>query len=289
MSIKEKGLIRLKKEITLLVVMVSVLALITACNKEKDKLDLGEDIPVLLYHSVVEELEEGQSRSMYVSEENFEKDLNYLKDKGYETISLRDMESYYRGEDVELPKKPIVITFDDGYLNNYENAYPILKEYDMKAVIYMIGWSVGRDTFIDSDKPITPHYNWDQAREMYDSGLIEFGSHTFDLHNEPGLSYGYKNQVGLGLAMMEGENEEDYRERIRLDLERSKLMIEEEVGQEVTSIAYPYGEYNDILLDMLEDLGFRSGLITESDEGSKSPFAIRRQIITEDRRVSHIF
>lgn len=275
----------------ILILMFSILivaSFLTSCDKIRDGKDLKGDIPILLYHSVIPELEEDDSRSMFVSEVNFEKDLKYLKENGYETISLEQMEDYYRGKEIQLPEKPIMITFDDGYLNNYEYAYPLLKKYDTKAVIYLIGWSVGRDTFIDSDKEITPHFSWEQAREMYDSGLIQFGSHTFDLHNEKGLSYGYGNEVGFGLSIMDNESDEEYRSRVEKDLKKSKFTIEEEIGQDVTSIAYPYGEYNETLLDMLEDLGFKSGLITESEQKSKSPLTIRRQTITEDRRISDI-
>lgn len=268
--------------------MLILASFLTSCEEKKDIKDLKSDIPILLYHSVIPKLEEEHSRSMVVSEVNFEKDLKYLKENGYETISLEQMEDYYLGEEIQLPEKPIVITFDDGYLNNYEYAYPLLRKYDTKAVIYLIGWSVGRDTFIDSDKEITPHFNWEQAREMYESGLIQFGSHTFDLHNEQGFSYGYGKEVGFGLAIMDDESDEEYKTRVEEDLKKSKIMIEEEIGQEVTSIAYPYGEYNKTLIDMLEELGFKSGLITESDQESKSPFTIRRQTITEDRRISDI-
>ncbi len=278
----------MKRILSLMFSILILASFLTSCEEKKDIKDLKSDIPILLYHSVIPKLEEEHSRSMFVSEVNFEKDLKYLKKNGYETISLEQMEDYYLGEEIQLPKKPIVITFDDGYLNNYEYAYPLLKKYDTKAVIYLIGWSVGRDTFIDSDKEITPHFNWEQAREMYESGLIQFGSHTFDLHNEQGLSYGYGKEVGFGLAIMDDESDEEYKTRVEEDLKKSKIMIEEEIGQEVTSIAYPYGEYNETLLDMLEELGFKSGLITESDQESKSPFTIRRQIITEDRRISDI-
>lgn len=278
----------MKRILSLMFSVLIVASFLTSCEEKKDIKDFKSDIPILLYHSVIPKLEEEHSKSMFVSEVNFEKDLKYLNENGYETISLEQMENYYLGEEVQLPEKPIVITFDDGYLNNYEYAYPLLKKYDTKAVIYLIGWSVGRDTFIDSDKEITPHFTWDQAREMYESDLIQFGSHTFDLHNEQGISYGYGNEVGFGLAMMDDESDEEYRMRVGEDLEKSKTMIEEEIGQDVTSIAYPYGEYNETLLEMLEELGFKSGLITESDQESKSPFTIRRQTITEDRRISDI-
>ena len=278
----------MKRILSLMFSILILASFLTSCEEKKDIKDLKSDIPILLYHSVIPKLEEEHSRSMFVSEVNFEKDLKYLKENGYETISLEQMEDYYLGEEIQLPKKPIVITFDDGYLNNYEYAYPLLRKYDTKAVIYLIGWSVGRDTFIDSDKEITPHFNWEQAREMYESGLIQFGSHTFDLHNEQGFSYGYGKEVGFGLAIMDDESDEEYKTRVEEDLKKSKIMIEEEIGQEVTSIAYPYGEYNKTLIDMLEELGFKSGLITESDQESKSPFTIRRQTITEDRRISDI-
>ena len=179
----------------------------------------------------------------------------------------------------------MVITFDDGYLDNYTLAFPVLKDYGARAVINLIGWSVGRDTHIDSDKSINPHFSWDQAKEMLNTGLIEFGSHSFDLHNLEGKSYGYKNMAGLGLLSYEGESEEDYRKRIYEDLKKSKSEMEENLGVEIDTIAYPYGQINDIAIEEIKKLGFKMGFVIDRQNPSESIYEIRRISIRDDLRV----
>lgn len=273
----------MNKKYTLAIILVFLL-LITGCN---NKFDIS-NIPVLLYHSVKPELTDTDNQSMVVSTENFEKDLMYLNEKGYNTISLLELAEAYENPKIKLPKKPILITFDDGYIDNYHYAYPLLKKYNSKASIFTIVWSVGRDRFILNDNPINPHFTWEQGKEMIDSGLIELGSHTFDMHSPEGISYGYENPCGLGLSQIEGESEEDYYNRILEDIQKSKEIMEENLGVEVNSLAYPYGLYNETVIKVLDELGFKLGFITDSDEPSKSNFEIRRFSIRNDLRVSDV-
>ena len=263
--------------------MVIIFNLLSGCSTNKVK-----DIPVFLYHSVKPELEEGDSLEMVITSDDFERDLKYLKDNGYTSIDLKTLKEYKEDPSVKIPKKPFVITFDDGYLNNYEHAYPLLKEYDTKAVIYTIVWSLGRDKFILNDSSINPHFTWDQGREMVDSGIIELGSHSFDLHNPEGSSYGYEKACGFGVDRIEGENEEDYYDRIYEDIKKSKDLMEENFGVEVNSFAYPYGLYNDVAIKVLKDLNFETAFITVSEEEDKSIFEMKRTSINNVVRVEDI-
>ena len=80
-------------------------------------------------------------------------------------------------------KKPVVITFDDGYLSNYQYAYPILKETGMVATIFVIGATVGNtEHYKNTNYPITPHFTFQQGAEMVASGIISIQSHTYDMH-----------------------------------------------------------------------------------------------------------
>ena len=135
-------------------------------------------VPVLMYHHISEE----GNDSTELSPEAFEAQIAALAEAGYTAVFPEDLAAYVR-EGKELPEKPIVITFDDGYLSNYEYAYPILKKYGMVATIFVIGSTVGdTEHYKDTDYPITPHFSCEQAKEMVDSGVISIQSHTYDMH-----------------------------------------------------------------------------------------------------------
>lgn len=274
------------KKKSILILIIILFNLLSGCRN--DKTEEVMDIPIFLYHNVKPELEEGDNPEMFVTNEDFEADLKYLKDNGYKSIDLKTLKDYKEDPTTIIPEKPFVITFDDGYLNNYEYAYPLLKEYDTQAVIYTIVWSVGRDKFILNDKDIIPHFTWEQGKEMLDSGIIELGSHTYDLHNPEGFSYGYETVCGYGVGKIDGENQESYYNRIYEDLEKSKDLMEENLGVKINSFAYPYGIYNDTVIKVLKDLNFETAFITESKEIDKSIFEMRRKIVSNRIRVKSI-
>lgn len=277
--------VNMKSKLYIIFSVIILLILIPGCSGKGSRV---ENIPIFLYHSVKPSLEKGDSESMVVTTENFEMDLKYLRDNGYTSIDLATLIDAYNDPKVKLPKKPFVITFDDGYSNNYEYAYPLLKEYNTKAVIHTIVWSVGRDRFILNDDPITPHFTWEEGKEMVASGLIELGSHTFDMHSPAGISYGYEQECGFGLEPIKGENDEEYYQRIYRDIEKSKALMEENMGIVVSSFAYPYGKYNDIVIDVLKDLDFKIAFILDSNEANASIFEVKRINIGNDLRLSEI-
>lgn len=253
--------------------------------------DLPElpELPVLLYHRVLPELGPNDSPIMVVSTDKFSADLAYLRDNGYTPLTSAQLLAALEDPLALLPDKPVLITFDDGYMDNYEHAFPLLQEYETPAIMFIIGWSVGRDTMITSRRPITPHFTWDQAQEMLDSGLVEFGSHTFDLHNPPGFSYGYHRPVGHGVGPLDNERRDHaYYRRLYYDLERSRDLIERNLDVPVTTFAYPYGVHSDIAVQVLRDLGFKMAFITESSEPHSSPYLLKRIIVSNDVRLEDL-
>lgn len=112
----------------------------------------------LMYHSIDSEKNKG---GIFVDE--FEEHIKWIKDK--KTFKMEEL----KGLDYTLPPNSILITFDDGYKNNYTLAFPILKKYNMKATIFL------NTKFIEKDEA---YLNWDEIREMYESGLIDFQLHT---------------------------------------------------------------------------------------------------------------
>ena len=244
---------------------------------------LSENIPVLLYHHI----SESPSGSMEVSPETFERHLLALKDAGYSAVSAKDVLDFvYEGR--ALPGNPVMVTFDDGYMSNYEYAYPILKELGMKATIFVIGCSFGKDTYKDTEMAITPHFGLDQALEMQGSGVMEIQCHTYDMH---GVLDG-ERPVAL---IQSDESEEAYMAELRADLEKyGSLGL-----PEVYALAYPKGQYDDISEKALKDLGIKMTFTTDADfkntvlAGDESSLRVLCRLtvtenMTEDDVISYI-
>ena len=210
---------------------------------------VSRDVPVLMWHNLAEE----SSGDMTISVETFRAQIEALHEAGFKTVSLQQLYDYVHFG-TELPEKPIVLTFDDGYFSNYEYAFPILQEYDMQATIFAIGVSVGKDTYKDTDHAMTPHFGADEAREMVDSGLISVQSHTFDMHQWPPFEDG-NAQVRETLLPFDGEADADYEAAVEADFAESRELLESITGQPVNALAFPEGAYVTLTQDALRSAG----------------------------------
>ena len=172
---------------------------------------------ILMYHHFVEGSGEGLN-DWTLTRGRFREDLQWLADHGYTTISPSQLAA---GE--PLPERAVMLTLDDGYASNYRIAYPLLQEFNDQAVISMI---------VHYTVEENPDFlTWDMCREMAQSGLVEFGSHTYDNHTS-----------GTGIHHQKGESQDTYQERMFPDLQSSIDLIEENVGVEVQFFAYPHGK-----------------------------------------------
>ena len=210
---------------------------------------VSRDVPVLMWHNLAEE----SSGDMTISVDTFRAQIEALHEAGFKTVSLQQLYDYVHFG-TELPEKPIVLTFDDGYFSNYEHAFPILQEYDMQATIFAIGVSVGKDTYKDTDHAMTPHFGADEAREMVDSGLISVQSHTFDMHQWPPFEDG-NAQVRETLLPFDGEADADYEAAVEADFAESRELLESITGQPVNALAFPEGAYVTLTQDALRSAG----------------------------------
>ena len=182
-------------------------------------------LPVLMYHHLVADGE--PCNDMTVTAGRMEEDLKWLRDNGYHTVLPRELAD---GED--LPKKAVLLTFDDGYRSNYQLLYPLLEKYRMKAVISIITCM--------PDLPADNFLSWDTCREMTDSGLVEIGSHTNHLHNL-GDRGGCFDPDGInGIQRDPAESDEEFRARVLDDIQKSYDRITWEVGRP-SFFAYPFG------------------------------------------------
>jgi peptidoglycan/xylan/chitin deacetylase (PgdA/CDA1 family) len=201
---------------------------------------IKKPIPVLMYHRVVHEAPVGSRHGIWVTESQFETQLRSLKDRGYTPMTLRQYRLCSDGKEV-VPPKPVVLTFDDGYEDNYVTAFPLLQKYSFPAVIFLVADFLHRTNFWDRDEPVVPLLKCSQIQEM-DRGGIEFGSHT--------LSHPHLSTVSS--------------EQLHEELVSSKKAVENLTGREVLSLAYPYGDLNGEVKSVLSEAGYAYGVATDS-------------------------
>ncbi len=175
-----------------------------------------EGFPILEYH-MVNARELGEERAYAVPPKEFCQQLDYLQEQGYTTITLLEFMKAKKGK-LELPEKPIILTFDDGYEDNYTELLPILEERGMKAVVFMVTNSIGLEGYM----------TWEQLKDMQKRG-IEIGSHT-------------ANHVPLTKLSKEEQAEE---------MLLSKLIMEWNGMQTIYSFSYPNGAYDADMREML--------------------------------------
>ena len=208
-----------------------------------DVADYTASVPILVYHNLAETGEGSDTMSV----ERFTQHMAALQEAGYASVTFDDLRRYVE-QGTPLPEKPVVITFDDGYESNYTLAYPILQQYNMKATFFVIGVSVGKDTYKDTGQPILPHFSLEQAQEMVASGLITIQSHGYDIHQAAGLEQG---PVRQGILPLEGETEEDYIRYLRQDCQK----MEELLGYTPGILAYPGGNATELSEVILSEMG----------------------------------
>ena len=214
------------------------------------------ELPIIMYHGVLED--KAKQGRYVISPALFESDLAYLKQQGYHTVTVADLLDYV-DKGIPLPEKPIMLTFDEGYYNNYRYAYPLLQQYDMRAVIApIVRWTAFySDTPSEQDRPLYSHVTWAQISEMAQSGTVEFQNHSYDMHyTAPG-----KRKGTLKLA---GETEEAYAAALREDVQKAQTLLIEQAGVTPTAFAYPFGAIEKGAEDILRELGFRATFTSES-------------------------
>ena len=205
------------------------------------------DIPILMYHSISKDV---SSENEYtISASRFEKDLKWLHDNGYTTIFPSQLAAYVN-DGAMLPIKPVILSFDDGFANNYLYAFPLLQKYNMKAVIALIGVELDRSSGDIYRSQEFGNMTWGEAAILARSGLVELASHTYDLHN---ISTARK-----GADKSPGESAADYREVLTEDLTKNQDLIEAASGKAPGTFAWPFGAYPaDRSADpILRDIGF---------------------------------
>lgn len=199
--------------------------------------------------------DETKANKYTVITSEFESDLQYLKENGYNTVTMSEVIAFVDGG-AELPENPIVITFDDGFYSTLSLAYPLLQQYQMNAVVSVIG-SVAQ-TYTDTiDHNVNyANLNWEEIAFLDSTDEIEIQNHTYDLHSDG--TNGRK-----GLSRMNGETVQQYEKILTDDLTKMQNLLLENCNITATTLAYPYGAYSAETLDIIKSLGFQSSFVCE--------------------------
>lgn len=211
-------------------------------------------VPILLYHNVDEAGEGDYS----ITQETFLSHLDALQQAGYETVTFQQMAAYVeRGE--PLPEHPVALTFDDGYLSNYEIVWPALRERGMTGTIFIIGSSVGKDTYKDTGAGIIPHFSYEQAEEMSSSGVLSIQLHTYDMHQYQPLE---PDGGRRGCLPRPDESPEQYRQALTDDFSKAIQELEENTSETALVLSYPGGDYSQEAEQVSAQLGLRVSVTT---------------------------
>jgi peptidoglycan/xylan/chitin deacetylase (PgdA/CDA1 family) len=187
--------------------------------------------PILVYHSIRPYREDDSAgvRRYIATPESLDRELAWLRDGGYASVSFDDFASCLRNGST-LPRKPMIICFDDDWQGQYDYALPLLKKYGFTATFYVWTAVVGRKN----------HMTWDEIRELSAAGM-EIGCHT--------VHHPYLTRI----------NDEA---SLRKEMEGAKQRIESEIGKPVTTLAYPFGAYDEHVVDVARACGFMTARST---------------------------
>jgi len=201
-----------------------------------DPEDAAEMIPVLAYHKIKPYDKNDEATTLEMFDTTFKEQMDYLKKKGFTTLTLDEFYQWYTGE-IEVPKKSVVITLDDGYYGTYYYAYPIIKENGQAATVFTIGHLINEKTDeLDPDATQDHYVGYDvieEARSEYPKYTYE--SHTFNMHKK-----------------IDGKHP--------VDVFSKDEMVEDIKSNEkygFTYLAYPWGDYNKKMKAALEENGYK--------------------------------
>jgi peptidoglycan/xylan/chitin deacetylase (PgdA/CDA1 family) len=178
----------------------------------------------------------------------FEEDMRYLAEKGYETVFASDLIDFVE-KGVPLPEKPVLVTFDDGYLNVMTYAYPYMKENGLKGVMNVVGTYTDLSTEQDEHNPAYSSLTWQEIAELSQSGVFEIGNHTYNMHSMTSRK---------GCKRIYGESYEEYRKSMFDDIAMLQGLLSDKSGVTPVTFAYPFGFISEDSVGILQDIGFKA-------------------------------
>ena len=214
---------------------------------------------ILMYHMVREHIPGARFNGLRVKPAEFDKQLHWLNKNGWQFWFLSELLAA-----TEVPEKVVVITFDDGFEDNYCNALPILRKYNAQATLFLVedrfdnDWSVKKKAHHSSGELLQePKLSDQQVREMVSSGYVELGGHS--------VTHADFSKLGT--------------EQKRHELAHSKTVLQEKYGQQITSYAYTFGIYDSEDISLVQQLGYRGAVTTQegiNDNVQAQRFELKR-------------
>ena len=203
-------------------------------NLDADKIAIT-NVPILMYHYIRDYKDQSDliGIDLSVSPQIFDQQMTYLTQNNYQTITPSQMIDGFSGNfKIQNSKKPIIITFDDGYDDAYTNAFPILLKHNFNAVFYIISGQIGQNE----------RMNREQIIDLDKKGMI-IGSHTV---SHPSLT-----ELSNDILVQQ--------------LSNSKSNLEQLISHQIVDFCYPAGKYNDNVVSFLKTVGYKTAVTTESD------------------------
>ncbi|PKL81971.1 MAG: polysaccharide deacetylase [Ignavibacteriae bacterium HGW-Ignavibacteriae-3] len=196
------------------------------------------EIPIIYYHRIAKNISDAGKHGIFVTEQQFENHLRFLKKAGYKSISFDEALNVKKSG---TSGKFVMITFDDGYEDNYTLAFPLLKKYGCKALIFLVAGLESNTWDEQADEPVLKMMSENQIKEMAEYG-IEFGSHTLTHADLTKLTH----------------------KEAKRELTESKKILEAKTGKEITSFAYPYGNCNETVKKTAGEAGYKFVFATDN-------------------------
>lgn len=202
-------------------------------------------LPIVMYHHISER--PGAWNDYVISPAEFEADLRCLRELGYEAVSVSQLLDWQAGR-FQMPEKPCMITFDDGFESTRRYGEPLLEKYGFCGVVAVIGSVCEAFSQVTDHTPETDNLSWEEVRELARRGVLQVQCHTWDMH---GL------QPRKGCDRRQDESAEAYCSALRQDLERFLQSAKAAQVDLQPAIAYPYGSYCQETTETVKELGFR--------------------------------
>lgn len=222
-----------------------------------------EGAAILMYHSI------GDYKIFFnVKPENFRWQMDWIRQKGYGVISLRELTDKISRKE-KLPAKTIVLTFDDSFEETYFNVLPVLKEHSFPATVFVATDFIGREQKNESTGILFQTLRWEQIKEMHSSGLIDFEPHGCSHRELPSIS------------LLEAKSE----------ILNSRKIMEDGLGKKCHFFAYPRGKYNQEIVNILKENNFSAALTVNPGRARNGSDLLKlpRQSIDGSTGMFHFF